>query len=590
MPDTSTDLVTYRILADGTEISDAFVVESLEVYKGVNRISTAFIHIHDGSPSDEDFPISDSATFLPGTAITLQAGYHTEDTTIFQGIIVKHGIEVREGQAPMLVLECRDTAVKMTVGRKSQVFADSTDSAAISQIIGTYGLSTAVDSTSTTHASLVQYYCSDWDFIVARAETNGLVVLSEQGKLTVTKPDPSATAALTLTYGDALFSFALQLDASSQYKSVTSQGWDYKNQQMLEATAATPSATGPGNVTSATLAAVVSPDAYTLQTSAALDQPSLQSWANALQLKSVLAKVRGTVKFPGTALVKPGSVVELKGLGARFNGAAYVSEVTHLIADGNWTTEVGLGLDEQWFTERNPDLNNTPAGIVPGVQGLYNAIVTKIDSDPDNQFRVQVTVPIMQNKTLWARLGLPYASSGNGLYTFPEVSDEVILGFFNNDPQFPVILGSLYSSGRAPGYTPDEKNATKAWTTPNKLTIEFDDEKKVITIKTPGNNQLIISDDAKGITLSDQNNNKIELSSSGILLQSAGSIQLKAQTDVQAEASTGNVALKATQKLSLQGLEVEGTAQTQLKMSGAASAELSASGQTTVRGAMVMIN
>jgi hypothetical protein len=51
-----------------------------------------------------------------------------------------------------------------------------------------------------------------------------------------------------------------------------------------------------------------------------------------------------------------------------------------------------------------------------------------------------------------------------------------------------------------------------------------------------------------------------------------------------------SITVKATTDLSLQGLNVNAQAQVALKAQGQAQAELSASGQTTVRGALVMIN
>ncbi|MCC2545350.1 type VI secretion system tip protein VgrG [Hymenobacter sp. BT175] len=587
-----TDLVTFRILVNGTEIDSTYPVVSIEVSKGVNRISSARIEILDGDPSSEDFPISDSADFLPGTELSILAGYHTEDTLIFKGIVVKHGLRVSPDLAPVLVVECRDAAAKLTVGRKSALFEKSTDDAAISSIIGTYsGVSSTVDATTVTHDELVQFYSSDWDFIVARAEANGLVVLNDQGKVTVTAPDTSANPVLELTYGTNLTSFAVEMDARSQYAAVKGQAWSAKDQALVEAEGASPGVSTPGNVTPATLAAVMGAASVDLPATAATSQESLQAWTKALRLKSELAKVRGTIRFQGSALAVPGSMVSMLGMGQRFNGNAYVSGVTHTLAEGDWTTEISLGLDEQWFAQQTPDVS-APAsnlGQLPGVQGLYNAVVTKITEDPGNEFRVQVKVPALQSKNLWARLGHPYASSGFGTFFYPEVNDEVVLGFFNNDPQQPVVLGALYSSGRAPAYTPDDKNSIKAHVTQSKLTVEFNDDKKILTLKTPGNNKIVLSDDGKSITITDQSSNKVELSSSGIVLESASNLQIKAKGNLDLEA-TGNLTVKATGDLALQGLNVAGTAQIQMKMAGTASAELSASGQVTVQGAMVMIN
>ncbi|GAA4055214.1 hypothetical protein GCM10022409_47970 [Hymenobacter glaciei] len=584
----NTDLVTFRILADGNEINSSYQVRSIEVSKGINRIGSARLELYDGSVSNEDFAASDSADFLPGTELTISAGYHTNNQVIYKGVIVKHGLEV--SATSLLVLECRDKAAKLTVGRKSTTFADSTDGDAIEKIIASHGLTASVDSTTVTHPSLVQHYCSDWDFVVARAEANGLVVISEQDTVTVAKPKPDANAVLVLTYGASIISFAVDMDARSQYQAVKVKSWDYTTQAMLEADAAPPGVGTPGNVQASSLADVMAEPSYDLPTAAATTQPELQAHADALLLKSALAKVRGSVSFQGSALAVPGCTVELAGMGQRFNGTAYVSGVTHTVADGNWVTEVALGLDEQWFAEQHPEVAAPSLlGPLPGIQGLYNAVVAQIHADPLNEFRVQVKVPTLQNQLLWARMGHPYASSGSGAFFYPEVNDEVILGFFNNDPQQPVVLGALYSSTRAPAYTPAEKNNQKGWKTPKLLTIELEDEKKIITISTPGGNKIILDDEAKSVTINDSHSNKVVLSSSGILLDSATNLTLKAAQNIELTATNG-ITLTATADLGLNGLNVNATAKVSLKAAGNATAELSAAGQTTVKGAIVMIN
>ena len=584
----NTDLVTFRILANGREINSTYQVQSIEVRKGINRIGSARLELSDSSVSGNDFAASDSADFLPGTELTISAGYRTENKVIYKGIIVKHGIEV--SATSLLVLECRDKAAKMTVGRKSTVFADSTDSDAIERIIVAHGLTATADATAVNHPSLVQHYCSDWDFVVVRADANGLVVLSEQDTVTVTKPKPAADAVLTLTYGGNILSFAVSMDARSQYQAVKAQSWDYTTQAMLEAEATPPGVATPGNVQGSTLAEVMAEPSYDLPTAAAATQPELQAHADALLLKSVLAKVRGTVSFQGNALAVPGCTVRLAGMGQRFNGLAYVSGVTHTVTGGNWLTEITLGLEEQWFTEQHPEVAAPSLlGPLPGIQGLYNAVVAQVHADPLNEFRVQVKVPALQNQLLWARLGHPYASSGSGAFFYPEVSDEVILGFFNNDPQQPVVLGALYSSTRVPAYTPAEKNNQKGWVTPRQLTISLEDEKKVITISTPGGNKVILDDEAKSVTINDSHGNKAVLSSSGILLDSTSSLTLKAAKNIELTATNG-ITLTATGDLVLDGLNVNATAKVSLKATGNATAELSAAGQTTVKGAIVMIN
>ena len=47
---------------------------------------------------------------------------------------------------------------------------------------------------------------------------------------------------------------------------------------------------------------------------------------------SRLARVRGQASFQGSALAHPGSTIELKGVGGRFNGIVLMSAVHHAIA------------------------------------------------------------------------------------------------------------------------------------------------------------------------------------------------------------------------------------------------------------------
>ena len=139
---------------------------------------------------------------------------------------------------------------------------------------------------------------------------------------------------------------------------------------------------------------------------------------------------------------------------------------------------------------------------------------------------------------------------------------------------------------------PDEyeaKNNTKAIVTREKMRIEFNEEKKVITISTPGKNTVEISDDDKHIKLTDQNKNEIVMNSSGISLSSAKDITLKAKGAI-AIGATSNLNATATQDVSLEGLNVKREAKVSATVKGNAKAELLASGQTTVKGAMVMIN
>jgi uncharacterized protein involved in type VI secretion and phage assembly len=165
----------------------------------------------------------------------------------------------------------------------------------------------------------------------------------------------------------------------------------------------------------------------------------------------------------------------------------------------------------------------------------------------------------------------------------------VVLGYFNNDPSHPVIVGSLYNGKNAPPYTIEAPNDTKAFVSREKLTLELDEKDKVITVKTPGGNTVVISDKDKGILLEDQNGNKVELNDSGISMESPKDITITAKGKIDIK-STGALSLTSSAALKAKGMSVALTADTSFTAKGSASAEVSASGPTTIKGAIVKIN
>ncbi len=593
-------LVSFKMSIDGSPVKEAYDIYEFTVVKQINRIASARVKLLDGSVSKENFQLSSGDEFLPGKEIELQAGFGLKTQSLFKGIIVSHSIQHKNHSGSMLVLECKDKAVKMTVGQNNNLFTDSTDSDAMQKLISNHGLSGDVKSTSNTYPQIVQYYATDWDFLLSRAEANGMIVLANDNKLTVAPPKVDGSPDETLTFGSNIFEFEASTDARTQLSGVSASAWDYKNQQLVNATASDPSVPDQGNISGSKLAAVSNSETFKLQTTANLEESDLKTWADAQFLKSRLAKIRGEIKVNGNTSLLPNTVVKLKGMGARFDGTAYVSKVEHEVSDGNWWSYVSIGLDPDWFA-RAVEVSARPASaLLPGIRGLQNGTVKQIHEDPKGETRIEVDVPMFKNSgenSVWARWTQPYASADAGQFFMPEIGDEVVLGFLNEDPRFPVVLGSLYSSQKSPPYTPAEKNPKKAIVTKSKLKIEFDDENKVLTIITPGENQIVFSDEEKSITIKDQNENKITMGEEGISMNSPKDIKITAEGEVTISGTAGvtvsseaTATISAEASLSLSGLEVSLSGETSLSASGGAEASISAGGELSITGAMVMIN
>lgn len=581
----SQGLVIYTIYKDGNKISDNWQLISIWVRKEINRIGKSTLTFRAGNVAE-----SENDTFVPGSNIRIEAGYNGTENIIFEGFVTSHNIIISESSG-ILEIECRDYAFPTTLSRKNRLFENQKDSDAIKKILSDYSLSPSIDTTKTKHNELIQYYCTDWDFILSRADANGLVITTNGKDISVKKPDTNSSPVLKVTYGTDLIAFNGRLQAVSQINEVEAFAWDYTEQKILKVKGTKPTLNQQGDMSPQKLAEASGNEKSILQTTSITDENTLQSWADALLLKTGLARIRGDFKFQGNAKTVPGCIIEIDGLGKHFNGNVYVGSVEHEIKNGNWITTAEIGISPVNITEQTNVSALLASGLLPGINGLHIGKITKLDEDPIKENKIQIEIPLLNGdkNTVWARLSTLWAGNNYGTFFIPEKGDEVVVGFFNNDPCHPVILGSLYSSKHVPPCKIEDENNTKAIVTKSKLKIEFDEEKKIITLETPGKNIIEINDDAKSIKLADQHKNKIEMNSNGILIDSVKEIQLKAKTNIVIDAGA-NMDTKAKSNMTLEGLNIEAKAKAQFTAKGNAKAELSASGQTVVKGAMVMIN
>lgn len=528
------------------------------VTKAVNRISSARLVYADGSASASDFPLSNAATFVPGAQIEVLAGPNSSQVSLFKGIVVRQALRVRDQSTSQLVVECRHAAAKLTVSAKNAFFFGETDAQIISGLLDAAHIGASVEATSVSHPQQVQFRSCDWDFILARAEANGKLVFTNDDRVTVRAPRLSGNPVCTLQYGATLIELDAEIDARSQFAAVKSLTWDPAQQALVTKDAVDPQIAGPGNLAGDDLAAAAGASSFELR-HASLAEDEAQAWADAQWLKSKLSKVSGRAKCEGIAAVNPGDLVALAGVGDRFNGTVYVTGVRQdFDTVHGWKTHLQFGSIERWAAQEHAISAPRAGALLPAVSGLQIGTVAS-NEDPDGEHRVRVRLPMVNDQAdgVWARVASPDAGDQRGFFFRPELGDEVLVGFLEDDPRRAVILGMLHSSAKPAPLQGSDDNHEKVYRSRSGMRLFFDDDKKSVMLETPAGNRLTLSEQDQGLKLEDQNGNKLQFTPQGIVLESAAALEVKAAGE--------------------------------LKLSGQ-SAELSGSQTTTVRGTTVAIN
>jgi len=564
-------VATTSIFSEGTAVPRTVHVLAVVVSREVGRIPWARITLRDGSAAEEGFAASDGEAFAPGKEIEIKSGYRGEETTIFKGKVTRHAVRLRRDGA-VLEVEARHRAFAMTLAARSRYFADVSDADAIENILAEYNISADVASTPVTHPSLVQHAATDWDFLMLRAEACGLIVTaSDDGSLKVQPPDLSGTATLTVQHGATLHEFDAEMDARFQPGALKASGWNPGDEAVDSVDASEPSLGDSGNISASDLANTHS-QSGALAAAGHLSTPELQAWVDGQLLRQRLGRIRGRLRTDGTADVQPGGYIDIAGVGERFEGAHFVSGVRQQVENGLWETLVQFGLDPEPFANAFEVAPPAAAGLLPPASGLRIGVVTDLE-DPEAAGRIRVRMPVVDaaDDGTWARAATPDAGASRGMVFRPEIGDEVVIAFLDDDPRHPVILGGLFNAGqKTVPIAASNDNHIKGYTSRAGHKLEFNDESgsETITLSTPAGQSLTIKDADKAIEILDANGHSIKLETSGITVATSAGNTIKladSPPGIELTDANGNsikleasgITIAAAAKLTLQGGQVE---------------------------------
>lgn len=252
------------------------------------------------------------------------------------------------------------------------------------------------------------------------------------------------------------------------------------------------------------------------------------------------------------------------------------------------------------------------------------ATVTK-NEDKDGLARIKVRFSWQDKgeESPWLSVVVPHAGKEKGFRFLPEVNDEVMVDFINNNAERPFVLGAVYSDKDKPD-VPHNGNHIKVIGTKTGRRLEFDDDQGYLVLsdnysgKMPKNllyqrrnnegTYAILashkSDEAfSRIELTNEESIEISLVSGGnalasvllqkegkkITIRSKGSVQIEANGAINMSASEINMNAGGTMKISKEGIEVNGnkiemTADTDFKATANANAEISGNAKAAVSG------
>jgi uncharacterized protein involved in type VI secretion and phage assembly len=571
IPRARLDMVHRQILEDENDATNFTLIPS-------ERLSTP---TEGGKPHD----------FSPGTQVTILLGNGEEPKVVFDGYVLKHTIEVSDRNEQIVSIECKHVANRMTLHPRTRFYHHQANSKSssknkidpvseksvmeylIQEVHSDLKLTLDVDKdlSRSEHENMTQYQCSDWDFMIMRAEANGLVCLPTGNTMKLFEPKVKGLADRRLILGVDILGYEAQYDETVSSPNNSYASWKANHDKVV--TVIDSKANQSDN-----------PDANKIQSDqffelgAASEPIETKSILEGETLRQDLGKLRGLVRIKGTTEVEVGSTVAVEGFKSVWDGNAFVSGVRHEVRAGLWTMEVQCGLCNKTHAEQYG--LDTTSSMMPQTNGLLYGVVSRYKKDQYGRELVEVEIASSnekdsssggeewEGKSVYARLSSLLASEERGAVFRPYPGDEVVLGFVSNDPRFPVVLGSVYNGKRKPLYDlKEDKTQEEIGFSIDKWTWRINHEDGIMEMKSP-DGQLIAIEEADGdgkINVQFDANNKMELSKEGLTVK-AKAITFEAQQDVTINGT--NIAASAKQNVKIEGnakVTVEGKVNTALK-------------------------
>lgn len=391
---------------------------------------------------------------------------------LFSGEVVALEAEF-DGTGSFTTIRAFDRGHRLQRGRKVAAYPNMTASDIARKLALTAGLPIGtIDPTSTTYTLASQPDISDWDFLNALAEDNGVELTLADGFFNFRRPPtaetappgdiPNDTSPTVLSMTRNVLSVRSHVTSVDQVGLVQVRGWSVDEKRPL---------LGESEVTESSGALIgLAPEAADIfgeHTLTITDTPydsdaAVQSVAESIAADVAASLAELEIVVRGDPGLRSGVAVTLTGAGEPFDGKYTITASRHLDRPGagyeTWLTVAGRQ-NRTAHGLATGALAAATASSSPRVPGVAIGVVTDTKAPPNglDQGWVRLKFPWLSGED---DLGTSYVSDwvrtvqlggvGGGGVISPDVNDEVLVAFDHGLLSRPYVIGGLYNGADKP--------------------------------------------------------------------------------------------------------------------------------------------
>lgn len=543
--------------------------------------------------------LRDKAKSWIGKRVNIGLDFQTDDRLVqsllpdyFNGIITSINLSRQSGTAQLVVYGQSPTIVADD-GLNTRSFTDKNLQEIVDEVLSPY--KSKFPSTPEVHPKtftsslpyVVQYKESNFSFIARLANRYGEWFFYDG--LNLFFGQPVGDKAIPLDFGETGLSY-FDLSVRAIPTKFELRGYDYTKHATFKEEAPLNSATNNlgKEVLDITTGQVFS-QTPSLPVNTYLDKVEFKNLIERREQVAVdeIVVMHGSSRNPK---LKIGAKIEVKDTKINENyGIFTITSLTH---------DIGQGGDYLNHFEAIPEeVKTAPLSSMPEPPFCETQLAKVTDVDDEKGLgRIKVKFPWQEGseeKSPWIRVASPYTGKDKGFYIIPEVDDQVLVAFENNNPDKPYVLTGMYNGEAKPEWF-DAKNRYKGFKSKGGNKWKFDDNAKNISIHAPSSILM-----TAGSTISIRSGKKNDDSS--IVMKEGKEITVKtngkADSIITVDAGDGTVHIIA-KKIVIEAAEsIELNSQKEIKANGMAAIDVTsqvigvnASGALNMAGNPINLN
>jgi uncharacterized protein involved in type VI secretion and phage assembly len=461
------------------------------------------------------FTGSSATDRLPGTlpGAALRIGIVGAEPDLFEGdvTVVEHVYDAERGHG--FRVRAYDRLHRLRKRQSQRALLELTPTELASELASGADLTVVSQREGPRWRRIVQARQSDLGLLVDVAEASGLYPCVRGGEVHLLTLEGSGSP-VPLELGATLLEAEVEASAERALRQVRTLAWDPSRGELID-TEATASGIGrvvdigadPGSVGGTGRLDLVDAATPSDERAVALAQAELdRRAADEVVLRGVAI---------GDPRLRPGAMVDVRGVNDAFRGRYVLTETTHTIDPvRGYLVELSTAAPRP-RTDEQPG----PAVVLGRVVGV---------EDPDGLGRIQVAFSALGDvESSWMQVVGVAAGTGKGLVALPDVDDLVLVVLIASDPAQGVVLGGLHGSS-GPFDAGVVGASVKRYTlaTPGGHRIRLDDDAGHVRVEDASGGVIEMSDHR--IALTDASGNTVELTADRVRIHSAAELVIEA--------------------------------------------------------------